>query len=36
MSEKKFKVYRTHHGPIIGTADGKWVAIRLMQEPSKR
>jgi acyl-homoserine lactone acylase PvdQ len=28
-------VYRTHHGPIIREANGKWVAIRLMQEPVK-
>ena len=30
---KTFTVYRTHHGPIVREADGKWVAIRLMQEP---
>ena len=35
MAEKKFNVYRTHHGPIIREANGKWVAIRLMQEPVK-
>jgi acyl-homoserine lactone acylase PvdQ len=35
MAEKKFTVYRTHHGPIIREANGKWVAIRLMQEPIK-
>ncbi len=35
MAEKKFKVYRTHHGPIVREADGKWVSIRLMQEPVK-
>ena len=35
MAEKKFTVYRTHHGPIIREANGKWVAIRLMQEPVK-
>ena len=35
MAEKKFTVYRTHHGPIIREADGKWVTIRLMQEPMK-
>ena len=35
MAEKKFTVYRTHHGPIIGEANGKWVSIRLMQEPVK-
>jgi acyl-homoserine lactone acylase PvdQ len=35
MAEKKFSVYRTHHGPIIGEANGKWVSIRMMQEPVK-
>lgn len=35
MSQKEFTVYRTHHGPVIRKADGKWVAIRIMQEPVK-
>jgi acyl-homoserine-lactone acylase len=35
MVEKKFTVYYTHHGPIIREQDGKWVAIKLMQEPVK-
>lgn len=35
MAERSFTVYRTHHGPIIREADGKWVSIRLMQEPIK-
>ena len=35
MAEKKFIVYRTQHGPVIGEQDGKWVTIRLMQEPVK-
>ena len=35
MAKKKFKVYRTHHGPIVREADGEWVSIRLMQEPVK-
>jgi len=35
MAEKKFTVYRTHHGPIVRETDGKWVSIRLMQEPVK-
>lgn len=35
MAEKKFTVYRTHHGPIVREVDGKWVAVRLMQEPVK-
>jgi acyl-homoserine lactone acylase PvdQ len=35
MAEKKFTVYRTQHGPIVRELNGKWVAIRLMQEPTK-
>ncbi|MGB7283308.1 MAG: penicillin acylase family protein [Candidatus Acidiferrum sp.] len=35
MAEKRFTVYRTHHGPIIGEQDGKWVSIRLMVEHVK-
>ena len=35
MAQKKFTVYKSHHGPIIREANGKWVAIRLMQEPIK-
>src|SRR5665647_1381695 len=35
MARKEFTVYRTHHGPVIREADGKWVAIKLMQEPVK-
>ena len=35
MAEKKFTAYRTHHGPIVRELNGKWVAIRLMQEPVK-
>jgi acyl-homoserine-lactone acylase len=35
MTERKFVVYRTHHGPIVRELDGKWVAIRLMEEPLK-
>jgi acyl-homoserine lactone acylase PvdQ len=35
MARKEFTVYRTHHGPIVREADGKWVSVRLMQEPVK-
>jgi acyl-homoserine-lactone acylase len=34
-AEKKFTVYRTNHGPIVRETEGKWVSIRLMQEPVK-
>ena len=33
--EKIFTVYHSHHGPIIREQDGKWVSIKLMQEPIK-
>jgi acyl-homoserine-lactone acylase len=35
MATKEFTVYRTQHGPIVRKLDGKWVSIRLMQEPVK-
>jgi len=35
MTEKTFTVYRTPHGPIIRSENGKWVSISLMQEPLK-
>ncbi len=35
MAEKTFTVYRTQHGPIIRSQNGKWVSIALMQEPVK-
>ena len=35
MAEREFTVYRTHRGPIVRQADGKWVSVRLMEEPVK-
>jgi acyl-homoserine-lactone acylase len=35
MAEKKFTIYRTQHGPVTHSDGGKWVSIRLMQEPIK-
>jgi acyl-homoserine lactone acylase PvdQ len=35
LSEKKFTIYRTHHGPVIRELNEKWVTVRLMQEPIK-
>ncbi len=35
LAEKKFTVYRTHHGPIVRESNGKWVAYRIMQEHIK-
>ena len=31
----EFTTYRTHRGPIVRKADGKWVSVRLMEEPMK-
>ena len=33
MSQKDFTIYHTQHGPIVREANGKWVAVRLMQKP---
>jgi len=33
MGNKTFTVYRTHHGPIVREADGKWISIALMNTP---
>ena len=35
MAQKEFTVYRSHHGPIVREADGRWVSVRLMEEPVK-
>ncbi|MBB5340084.1 acylase [Tunturiibacter gelidoferens] len=40
MAEKKFIIYRTHHGPIIHEEpcreeNARWISIRLMHEPIK-
>ena len=33
MAQRVFTVYRTHHGPIVRAADGKWISVRLMNDP---
>jgi acyl-homoserine-lactone acylase len=35
MAQREFTVYRTHHGPVVREVNGKWVAVRLMEEPVK-
>ncbi len=35
MAQREFTIYRTHHGPVVREANGKWVSVRLMQEPLK-
>ncbi|MEL6657740.1 MAG: penicillin acylase family protein [Bacteroidota bacterium] len=34
IKERAFTIYRTHHGPIIGEEEGKWVAFRMMDRPT--
>jgi len=33
MATRSFTVYRTHHGPVVRETGGKWVSVRLMQDP---
>ena len=33
MKSKTFTVYRTHHGPIVREAGGKWISVALMHRP---
>jgi acyl-homoserine-lactone acylase len=35
MQQKEFTTYRTHRGPVVRQVDGKWVSVRLMEEPMK-
>jgi acyl-homoserine-lactone acylase len=33
MTARTFTTFRTHHGPIVGAAGGKWLATALMNKP---
>jgi acyl-homoserine-lactone acylase len=33
MQSKSFTVFKTHHGPIVRAADGRWISVALMQKP---
>ena len=35
IQRKEFTVYHTQHGPVIAQRDGKWITVKLMQEPLK-
>jgi acyl-homoserine-lactone acylase len=35
MASKTVTAYFTHHGPVVREAGGKWVAVKLMEEPLK-
>jgi acyl-homoserine-lactone acylase len=30
---RDFTVYHSHHGPIVRSAQGKWIAVKLLQDP---
>lgn len=33
LGERAFTVYTSHHGPVVRSADGRWIAVKLMQAP---
>src|SRR5688572_8734117 len=35
VQQKEFTTYRTHRRPVVRQADGKWISVRLMEEPMK-
>ncbi|MFZ6818831.1 penicillin acylase family protein [Undibacterium sp. Ji22W] len=35
MASRKITTYFSHHGPVVRAADGKWIAVQLMNEPLK-
>jgi acyl-homoserine-lactone acylase len=35
MASRSFTTYRTHHGPIVRTANGRWIAFAMMNKPAE-
>lgn len=33
LAQRTITTYRTHHGPIVRSTDGKWIATNLMVKP---
>jgi acyl-homoserine-lactone acylase len=33
FATRSFTTYRTHHGPIVRSADGRWIAFAMMNKP---
>ena len=33
LKSKTFTVFKTHHGPIVRAADGRWISVDLMNKP---
>lgn len=32
VQTREFTIYRTHHGPIVGEKEGKWIALSMMND----
>ncbi len=35
LKSRKFKIYRTHHGPVTHASENKWVSTAMMWDPVK-
>jgi acyl-homoserine-lactone acylase len=33
MASKTITAYFTHHGPVVREADGKWISVKMMDDP---
>jgi acyl-homoserine-lactone acylase len=33
MGKRTFTVYHSHHGPIVRAENGKWIAVKLLEDP---
>ncbi len=33
LASRNFTTYRTHHGPIVRSQDGRWIAFAMMNKP---
>jgi acyl-homoserine-lactone acylase len=33
LATRSFTTYRSHHGPIVRSADGRWIAFAMMNRP---
>jgi acyl-homoserine-lactone acylase len=33
LATREFTVYHSHHGPVIRADDGRWIAIKLLEDP---
>jgi acyl-homoserine-lactone acylase len=33
MGKRTFTVYHSHHGPIVRAENGRWIAVKLLEDP---